>query len=125
MSSGLAVLPILCSNSIFTTRRTRNGADALSNGNPYVSLMNIDIAGGQVLKAADAVTSLAKDSNSIFANGIKCAEQSVRTLSQTDKIVSGIGKVLNFTANNINPIICATGAMKVATADDKKNAAIE
>lgn len=124
MTSGLAIMPLVFSNGVFSTRRTQSGTDALSAGNPFVGAMNMNIAGGQVLKAAEAVSDIAKESNNALAAGITSAEQSIRALSKTDKVLSGAGKVLNFTAEHINPLICATGAVKVLTSEDKKDAAI-
>ena len=62
MTSGLAIMPLVFSNGTFCTRRTQSGADALTAGNPYVGAMNMNIAGGQILKAAEGVTSIAKES---------------------------------------------------------------
>lgn len=124
MTSGLAIMPLVFSNGTFCTRRTQSGADALSSGNPYVAAMNMTIAGGQILKAADAATSIAKESTNTLATKITSAEESIKALSKGDKVLSGFGKAMRFAANNINPFICATGAVKVLTSDDKTDSAI-
>lgn len=124
MSSGLAIMPLIFSNGTFCTRRTQSGADALTAGNPFVGMMNMDIAAGQVLKAAECASDMAKESKSTIATGITSAEESIKALSKGDKVLSGAGKVMSFTADHINPLICATGAVKVLTADDKEDAAI-
>lgn len=127
MSSGLAIsafMPSVISSGIFSTRRANSGAEALSASNPFVGAMNMDIAGGQILNAAKGVSTIAKESKSGIASGIASAEESIKALSKGDKFLNGVGKVLNFTADNINPIICATGAVKVLTADDKEDALI-
>ena len=91
--------------------------------NPLYGAMNMDIAAGQTLKGFKAAKEVAAVSNKdahIMAEG---ASEAIKNLSKTNKVVSGIGKVVDFTANNINPIICATSAAKVLFgADDKLDA---
>ena len=125
--AGLAIsafVPSITSSGIFSTRRANSAANS---SNPFVGAMNMDIAGGQVLNAAKGVSNVAKYSEGSISSGILSAEKSIKNLAKTDKVVGGISKVLNFTANNINPIICATGVAKVACAKDEKRteAAIE
>lgn len=127
MTSGLAIsglIPSVVSSSIFSSRRANSGAEALSASNPFVGAMNMDIAGGQVLNAARNVASLAGESQRPLAAQITSAEESIKALAKSDKIINGVGKVLNFTADHINPIICATSAVKVLTSDDKTDTAI-
>ena len=128
MSSGIAIasfMPSIVSSGIFSSRRANSGADALSQSNPFVAAMNMDIAGGQVLNAAKGMSAIAKESKSSIATGFTSAEESIKALTKGDKLLNGLGKVLNFTSNYINPLITATGAVKVLTADDKKEAAIK
>lgn len=123
--SGLAIsafLPSITSGGIFSTRRASSAANA---NNPFVSAMNADIAGGQALNVAKGVSNIAKYSNNTLSADIMSAEESIKNLAKTDKVIGGISKVLNFTADNINPIICATGAVKVACSDNKEEAAIQ
>ena len=118
--SGLAIsafLPSVTSSGIFSTRRANS---AVTSNNPFVSAMNLDIAGGQALNMAKGVSNIAKYSEHSLSSNIISAEESIKNLAKTDKIVGGISKVLNFTADHINPIICATGAVKVACAEDGK-----
>lgn len=127
MSAGLAIsafMPTIASNSWFCARRSNNGIDALVDNNPLVAAMNMDIAGAQVLKAGSGLSEIAKSNKSI-ASDVVSAEESIKSLSKANKVVNGFGKVLSYTADHINPIICATGAIKVATAENKKDAAIE
>ncbi len=127
MSAGLAIsafMPSIASNSWFCARRSDSGMEAFANNNPLVAAMNMDIAGAQVLKAGSGLSEIAKTNNNI-ASGVVSAEESIKSLSKANKVVNGVGKVLSYTADHINPIICATGAIKVATADNKKDAAIE
>lgn len=127
MTSGLAIvsLPSVISSTIFSTRRANSGAEAISASNPLVGVMNMDIAGGQILNAAKGVSNIAKESATSLASGIASAEESIRALSKGDKVVGGIAKVLNYTADNINPIICATSGIKVLTSKDKKDETIK
>ena len=127
MSSGLAItsfMPSVVSSSIFSSRRANSGADALSQSNPFVAAMNMDIAGGQVLNAAKGLSAIARESSNPIATSFTSAEESIKALSKSDKVLNGIGKVLNFTSNYINHLITLTGAVKVITADDKKDAAV-
>ena len=125
MAAGLAVISPITSSFIFSTRRANNGIEALNASNPIVGAMNLDIAGGQITNAAKGIAEVARTSKHSIASEILSAEESIKALSKTDKIVRGVGKVLDFTAKNINPLICATGALKVAcTKEDKVDAAI-
>lgn len=120
--AGLAItafLPSITSGGIFSTRRMNSATEA---SNPFVSAMNADIAGGQALNVAKGVSNVAKYSNNALSANIMSAEESIKNLAKTDKVVGGVSKVLNFTADHINPIICATGVVKVACADDDKRA---
>lgn len=128
MTSGLAItsfMPSVISSTIFSTRRANSGADAIVTSNPLVGAMNMDIAGGQIVNAVKGVSNIAKGSANSLAEGITSAEESIRALSQGDKVVGGIAKVLNFTADHINPIICATSGVKVLTSENKKDEAIK
>lgn len=123
--SGLAIsafLPSITSGGIFSTRRA---SSATSANNPFIGAMNADIAGGQALNVAKGVSNIAKYSNNTLSADIISAEESIKKLAKTDKVIGGISKVLNYTADHINPIICVTGAVKVACSDNKKDTAIE
>ena len=51
-------LPLVVSSAIFSTRRTNK---ALEADNPMVSIMNLDIATGQVFKAGECAMNIAQD----------------------------------------------------------------
>ena len=92
MTSGLAItsfMPSVISSTIFSTRRANSGADALVTSNPIVGAMNMDIAGGQIVNAVKGVSNIAKGSANSLAEGITSAEESIRALSQGDKVVGG------------------------------------
>lgn len=125
MSAGLAIsafMPSITSGTVFSTRRANSGAEAMAASNPFVGVMNFDIATGQIANAAKGVANIARESKNSIANGIISAEESIKALSKGDKVLNGLGKVVNFTAENINPFIVATGAVKVACSDDKVDA---
>ncbi len=125
MTSGLAIssfMPSIVSSGIFSSRRADKGIDALAANNPFVSAMNFDVAAGQVANAAKGVANIARESSNSVANGIVSAEEAIKNLSKADKFMNGVSKVVNFTADHINPLIVATGAVKVACSDDKAEA---
>lgn len=127
MSAGLAIsafMPSITSSGIFSSRRANSGLEVI-NSNPFVGAMNLDIAGGQVLNAAKGVSSIARECKNGIASDIVSAEESIKKIAKEGKVLKGFGRVLNFTADNINPLICATGAIKVACAEDKADAAIQ
>lgn len=117
-----AFLPSITSSGVFSFRKVDSAANST---NPFVGAMNMDIAGGQVLNAAKGVSNVAKYSENALSSGIVSAEESIKNLAKTDKVVGGISKVLNFTADNINPLICLTSGVKVATSDNKEEALVE
>ena len=125
MTSGLAIssfMPSIVSSGIFSSRRADKGINAMSANNPFVGVMNFDIAAGQVTNAAKGVANIARESSNAVATGIVSAEEAIKNLSKTGKLMNGVSKVVNFTADHINPLIVATGAVKVACADDKAEA---
>ncbi len=124
--AGLAIasfLPSIVSGTIFSSRRTNRAVEAT---NPMVSVMNLDIATGQIFKAAEGAVNIAqetKNSNGI-ANLITTAEENIKEMSKGAKVMQGVGKAVKFTADHINPIIMVTSGVKVATSNDKERAAL-
>ncbi|MBR5554817.1 hypothetical protein IKU74_02275 [bacterium] len=57
--------------------------------------------------------------DNIFAAGAKGALDAFNTMAKENKALSYAGKCLKFTADNVNPLICASGVIKVAMSDDK------
>lgn len=57
--------------------------------------------------------------DNIFAVGAKGALDAFNTVAKNNKALEYAGKCLKFTADNVNPLICASGALKVAMSDDK------
>ncbi len=62
--------------------------------------------------------------DNIFALSARSALKAYENLSKDNKALSYAGKALKFAADNVNPLICASGALKVAMADDKVHAGI-
>ena len=128
MSSGIAItayMPSIVSSGIFSTRRANSSIDALNNNNPFVGAMNLDIAAGQVTNAAKGIVDIAKEQKNSIYNGVISAEKMIKSAQTSNKFLNGIGKIVNYTADHINPIIVATGALKVATAKEKDDALIQ
>lgn len=126
MTSGISAIalfaPVVASNAVFSVRRASRGVDAMAE-NPVYGAMNMDIAAGQTLKGARAVKALACVSNPAAEESFSGAADAIRGLSQSNKLLNGVGKIINFTADNINPIICLTSGVKVLGSDDKVDAA--
>ncbi len=117
-----AFLPLAISSAIFSTRRTNK---ALEADNPMVSIMNMDIATGQVFKAGECAMNIAQETKnkSGITNIITSAEENIKEMSKGAKALSTAEKVIKFTADNINPIIMVTSGIKIATSDDVERAA--
>lgn len=110
--------PVVASNAVFSARRASRGVDSIEE-NPLFALANFDIAAGQVLKGGRAAKALAVSIDPSLDVATKGAAETIKATSTASKVMQGATKVINFTADNINPIIIATGALKVAGADDK------
>ncbi len=57
--------------------------------------------------------------DNIFAAGARSALKAFQDVSKESKALSFAGDCLKFTADHVNPLICASGALKVAMSDDK------
>ena len=119
MTSGVQAIaliaPVVTTNTIFSMRRANRGLDNIGE-HPMYGAMNLDIAAGQILKGTRA----ALTSNPVLEHEIGTALNGV---ANSSKFMKGVSKVLNFTADNINPIICVTGGLKVLGSDDKLDTA--
>lgn len=125
-TAGIASLalfaPVVASNAVFSARRAQRGVDAIDE-NPLFALANFDIAAAQVLKGGRAAKALALAMDPASDVATKGAAEVIKGTSTTGKFLKGVGKVINFTADNINPVIVATGAIKVLGSDDKLDTA--
>ena len=118
MSVAFAVQGI-AKNTIFSSRRTDR---ALNADNIAVSFGNADVAAGQVKNALDGAGVLAKEyKNGVFAT-FKGARDAIVAASEGSKVLKTASKVIEFTADHINPVITVVGGVKVLTADNKEEA---
>lgn len=119
MPSGISTIalftPAVATNAIFSVRRASKGIDSMQD-NPAYGLMNMDIAAGQTIKGLTAIGALA-------GTEFEGAKKWIQASAANNKAFGGVAKALNFTANNINPIICVTSGIKVLGSDDKIDAA--
>ena len=118
----LTCAPVVASNAIFSARRLDRGIDAVAE-NPIYGAMNMDIAAGQTFKGTQAATTLASASNKEIAQSLQGATEAIKKASEGSKFLNGAGKVIKFTAENINPLICVTSGIKVLGSDDKMDTA--
>ena len=126
MTAGISSIalfaPVVASNAVFSARRATRGIDAV-NENPLYAAMNMDIAAGQIAKGSRAVEALDIAANGINNSITHTASEGIKNLSKANKFVNGASKVINFTADNINPVICLTSGIKVLGSDDKVDTA--
>ena len=124
-SAGIATIalfaPIIASNAVFSARRAKRGADAIEE-NPLFAIANFDIAAAQILKGGRAAKAIAIATDPSLEIVNKGAREIIKSTSVTSKALKGLSKILNFTADNINPIIVGAGAIKVLGSDDKLDA---
>lgn len=57
--------------------------------------------------------------DNIFSASARSALKALESFSADNKLAGYAGKALKFTADNVNPLICASGVLKVAMSDDK------
>lgn len=62
--------------------------------------------------------------DNIFSASARSALKALESFASENKLAGYAGKALKFTADNVNPLICASGALKVAMSDDKVHAGI-
>lgn len=79
-----------------------------------------DIGRGVVTvgQCAGVAQEIAKYDN-IFALTTRSALKAYESLAKENKALSYLGKAVKFTADNVNPLICASSVLKVATSEDK------
>ena len=120
--SGIAAVSPIVYNAIFSTRRANRGAEAMEE-TPLYGAMNMTIAGAQVFKGAQAVQQVAKTISPATEIAAVNIGNTVKTLSESSKVIGGIGKTLGTVSNYINPFICLTSAVKVLSSDNKEDTA--
>lgn len=115
--------PLVASNTIFSARRASRGVEAMENNKPLFGAMNMTIAAAQIFKGVSAGSNAVLAMNPEFTTTVQSATENIKALSEKSKLVKCGGKLIKFVANNINPIICVAGAVKVLGSDDKVDAA--
>ncbi len=73
------------------------------------------VAAGQ---AANAFKAVAKYDNAV-GRGAQTATSIFTKMSKDSKVLKYAGKVVDFASKNINPLICVSSGIKVATSDNK------
>ena len=129
MTAGIEAItlltPVIATNALFAPRRLSKGFDAIDDKNTIYGLANMDIAAGQTLKGIKAGTNLVARENVSAYEMINNLNSKVSTVAGKHPFLKNIGKVVEFTSNNINPIIYLTGGIKVLSSDDKKSTLIQ
>lgn len=118
LSSIALLTPIIASNAIFSARRASRGVEAIDE-KPIYGAMNMNIAAGQVFKGLKATQALAAAADPIIAEELS----SFGKVLKSNNMLKCVGKVVDFTANNINPLIVATSGIKVLGSEDKVDVA--
>lgn len=75
---------------------------------------------GQCAGVAQEITKY----DNIFALSARSALKAYESLAKENAALSYAGKVVKFAADNVNPLICASGALKVAMSEDKVHSGI-
>lgn len=123
MAAGISTIaslsPIFASQFIFSKRRFDRGVDALAT-NPLNAAMNLDIATAQFAKGSSAALNAAKASNAELEQAVQGINDVVKNVANSSKVAKGFTKVVDFTARNINPVICVTSGVKALTAEKDK-----
>lgn len=78
------------------------------------------VAFAQGAKVVQAVSQY----NETFANTASSASNVFNNLAKESKIIDYTGKAVKWATKNVNPLICASGVVKVAVSDDKVGTAI-
>lgn len=79
-----------------------------------------DVGRGAVCygQAAGVIQEIAKY-DGLLANSARSSIYALSNLAKQNKAFEYAGKVTKFAINNVNPLICASGVIKTAMADDK------
>lgn len=77
------------------------------------------VAAGQFKSIFDEIKAYDKT----IAKGTESAINLIRETSGNKEALKGVGKVLGFCSENVNPLICVSGLIQVARAEDQKKEA--
>ena len=118
------VAPTVAAQAIFSGRRAKKGADNFDEY-PLFGLMNFDLALGQFLKGTRAAKAAAVTINSGASDSIKALAETTKDSGGIVKTLGPVGKVLDYTAYHINPIIWTAAAIKgLGSKDEDKPTAL-
>lgn len=81
----------------------------------------VPVAVGQARNIVDSVLSY----DNAIGRGTQHFVNGLNTAAESEKVLRGLGKTVNFFAKNINPLICVTSGVKVMTAEDKHSTLIQ
>ena len=128
MSSGAGIAsialfaPVITSNAVFSARRASRGIENIDE-NPLFAAANFDLAAGQVTKGGRAAKAILLATEPASAIASKGAKNIIQTTSQVGKFFKGAGevliKVINFTADHINPVIIGGSLLNIAGSKEK------
>lgn len=128
MSAGISAIatlsPIMASQFIFSSRRLDRGFEALQS-DPMTAVMNFDIATAQCAKGSKAALDVAKTTSAEMKQVAQGISNTAKEVANSSKVLKGVSKVVDFTARNINPVICLTSGYQVLKSDDKKETLID
>lgn len=79
------------------------------------------VAAAQTIGVVDKVTRY----NATLAKGTDAAVSVFSNMAQKSKVVDGALKAVKWGVNNVNPLICISGGIKVAMSDDKASSAVK
>lgn len=79
------------------------------------------VAAAQAIGVIDEVARY----NATVAKGADAAVSVFNNLAGKSKVMKGVVKATKWGVNNVNPLICVSSGIKIATADDKASTAIK
>ena len=95
------------------------------NKNDPKDIVRKSVAGElQLLNASKAAVGAIMKYDNAIGNSAKSAVNVFQEATKHNKIFNGAAKAVNWGCNNINPILCVSGGVKVLMSDDKLSAGI-
>lgn len=100
------------SSTIFAVRNV----DKFENGD----IGRLPVAGAQAINVFDKILHY----NARLAKSADSAISAFNALAEHNKFIDYTGKAVKWATKNVNPLICASGGLKVAMSDDKPKATV-
>ncbi len=116
MGISTALLDVCVPSGIFCYRNYKKATDKSENGEKARGT----VAFAQAAKIAEAITKY----NDSTAKSAQEAMNIFGKYAEKYKAVDYAGKAVNWATHNVNPLICASGAIKVLSSDDKLHTGI-